>query len=94
MKYSSLTQDEFDSIHPVLCYLHRGEGDKTDEFLIEKFGKPIMDLTRKWLLEQPTQEEIEKEREKLIKAVIKKYGKKPKKKVDFPYHGVIVESQL
>lgn len=77
MKNSSLTSDEFDLIHPVLCYLHKGVGDKADKFLAEKFGQNALYLTKKWLKEQPTQKQIERERKRVIKNILKnpKYHK-------------------
>lgn len=70
----SFTQDEFSKIHEIMCYLHKGQGDKTDKFLEEKYGKPAMDLFIRFAKSFPSQEEIERNRQKLIRDVCELHG--------------------
>jgi hypothetical protein len=79
MKVITLTEEEFSLAVDVIRFLHRNAKtpeEKTDKFLIEKFGEKSVELAKRLCKEMPTAEEIEQTRKEAIEKVLKKYKKR------------------
>lgn len=83
MKTSSLNEEEIKIALKVITFVHRQaktDVEKSDEFLIQKFGKKAVELAKTFCREMPTKEEIEENTKILIEDIIRKQKKKRNKK--------------